>query len=117
MITIDCFVCQNNYGILSMLDEECLRPNLVSDEIFLHQITKSCQENSYYKCQETFGCRNFNQPSCSAIKSNTFIGNLIPNLISLSSLSSFKVRHFTGSVSVFFYLPLHLLSLILLFLS
>ena len=36
-------MAQNNQGILSMLDEECLRPGLVTDDTFLRKLSDTFQ--------------------------------------------------------------------------
>ncbi|KAJ9580439.1 hypothetical protein L9F63_024375, partial [Diploptera punctata] len=39
---------KNNHGILSMLDEECLKSGVVSDEVFLSKLTQCCASSSHY---------------------------------------------------------------------
>ncbi|XP_076356259.1 myosin 95E isoform X4 [Tachypleus tridentatus] len=68
---------KNNHGILSLLDEECLRPGPVSDETFLFKLTKACQDNPYF---ESRGCKNF-------LSDNTL------------SYQSFRLRHYAGAVT------------------
>ncbi|EEC12472.1 myosin IA, putative, partial [Ixodes scapularis] len=68
---------KNNHGILAMLDEECLRPEPVSDDTFLYKLTKVCQESPYF---ESKGCKNF---------------------MADASLPSqcFRLRHYAGAVT------------------
>ena len=40
---------QNNHGILSLLDEECLRPGHVSDETFLVKISDAFQGHGHFE--------------------------------------------------------------------
>ena len=45
---------QNNVGILSMLDEECLRPGVTTDQTFLQKLNDKCHSHPHF---ESRGCR------------------------------------------------------------
>jgi len=51
---------QNNHGILSMLDEECLKSGALSDEVFLSKLAQCCTGNAHCEVKGTAGSqRNF----------------------------------------------------------
>jgi len=43
-----CDLIENQYGILSMLDEECLRPGDVSDLTYLEKLHQTCGEHNHF---------------------------------------------------------------------
>ncbi len=87
-----------------MLDEECLRPNPVNDEVFLQNMTKACSDNPYFESLddpyfESHGCKSYVVPllniSCESHNPQ--------HCGSTSSLPQhcFRLRHFAGTVSYF----------------
>jgi myosin heavy subunit len=47
------FALQNNHGILSMLDEECLKSGVLSDEVFLSKLAQCCAGHSHCEVKGT----------------------------------------------------------------
>ena len=72
-----CFLCQNNEGILAMLDDECLRPGKVTDLTFLAKLNVECCKHPHY---ESRGCRK------------TQSDKSLPH-------DAFKLIHYAGAVS------------------
>ncbi|RWS12427.1 unconventional myosin-Ib-like protein, partial [Dinothrombium tinctorium] len=83
---------KNNHGILSMLDEECLRPNPVTDELFLHKLIQTCQENPYF---ESHGCKSF----VVDIHHKSEIHSLSNPSVGALPHHCFRIRHYAGSVT------------------
>ncbi|KAJ4450178.1 hypothetical protein ANN_01585 [Periplaneta americana] len=51
---------RNNHGILSMLDEECLKSGVLSDEVFLNKLSQCCAGNTQCEVKgSTVSQRNF----------------------------------------------------------
>ncbi|RDD37299.1 Unconventional myosin-Ib [Trichoplax sp. H2] len=46
---IICDLIEKNNGILSMLDEECIRPGKVSDKTFLDKLNNRCSKHPHYQ--------------------------------------------------------------------
>ncbi|XP_074601983.1 myosin 95E [Brevipalpus obovatus] len=100
----------NNHGILSILDEECLRPSPTGDIAFLHRISQNCHENLYVDSNEPSGCKNYHShPHCSTAApslasssidlAHSSCGNPLSSLLITLADSSFRVRHFATSVT------------------
>ncbi|XP_033606436.1 unconventional myosin-Ia isoform X2 [Cryptotermes secundus] len=77
---------KNNHGILSMLDEECLKSGVLSDEVFLRKLAQCCADNSHCEVKGTaVSHRNFvTTPGASD-------NSLPPNC--------FRLRHYAGTVT------------------
>ncbi|CAG2162923.1 unnamed protein product [Oppiella nova] len=94
---------QNNHGILALLDEECLKVTPITDEMFLQNMSKACEDNPYFDSQdnpyyESHGCKNF------VVVPHLNISCEPHNPGSASSLPPlpnhcFRVRHFAGTVT------------------
>ena len=78
-----------------MLDEECLRPSPVTDEMFLLKLSYTFQENPYF---ESCGCKNFSVPHHYS-KDLHESANAALVTINRLPILSFRLRHYTGSVS------------------
>lgn len=72
------FLCQNNEGILAMLDDECLRPGAVTDMTFLAKLNVACCNHKHF---ESRGCRK--------TQSDTSLPH-----------DAFKLIHYAGEVCV-----------------
>ncbi|GFG33445.1 hypothetical protein Cfor_10035, partial [Coptotermes formosanus] len=76
----------NNHGILSMLDEECLKSGALSDEVFLSKLAQCCAGNSHCEVKGTTASqRNF------VTTPGTSDNSLPPNC--------FRLRHYAGTVT------------------
>ncbi|PSN37292.1 Unconventional myosin-Ib [Blattella germanica] len=77
---------KNNHGILSMLDEECLKSGVVSDEVFLSKLAQCCAGNTHCEVKGAGPSpRNFVTTPGSSDNS------LPPNC--------FRLRHYAGTVT------------------
>ncbi|XP_056653794.1 unconventional myosin-Ia isoform X1 [Monodelphis domestica] len=68
----------NQQGILAMLDEECLRPGVVSDSTFLAKLNQVFSKHNYYESRVTQNAQRQHDPSL--------------------GLSCFRIRHYAGKV-------------------
>ncbi|XP_068937582.1 unconventional myosin-Ia [Petaurus breviceps papuanus] len=69
----------NQEGILAMLDEECLRPGVVSDSTFLAKLNQMFSKHSYYESRVTQNAQHQHDPSL--------------------GLSCFRIQHYAGKVT------------------
>ncbi|KDR19422.1 hypothetical protein L798_06196, partial [Zootermopsis nevadensis] len=77
---------KNNHGILSMLDEECLKSGVLSDELFLSKLAQCFAGNSHCEVKGTSVFqRNF------VTTPGTSDNSLPPNC--------FRLRHYAGTVT------------------
>ncbi|XP_077010620.1 unconventional myosin-Ib isoform X4 [Tamandua tetradactyla] len=77
--TIICDLIENNTnGILAMLDEECLRPGIVSDETFLEKLNQVCATHQHFESRMS---------KCSRFLNDTSLPH-----------SCFRIQHYAGKV-------------------
>ncbi|XP_074076897.1 unconventional myosin-Ia [Macrotis lagotis] len=69
----------NQQGILAMLDEECLRPGMVSDSTFLAKLNQMFSKHNYYESRVTQNAQHQHDPSL--------------------GLSCFRILHYAGKVT------------------
>ncbi|XP_027710858.1 unconventional myosin-Ia [Vombatus ursinus] len=69
----------NQQGILAMLDEECLRPGMVSDSTFLAKLNQMFSKHNYYESRVTQNAQHQHDPSL--------------------GLSCFRIQHYAGKVT------------------
>ena len=81
-----------------MLEEECLKPMPINDELFLQNLCKEFQDSPYFESSklyyESHGCKNF------VVVPHLNISCEQHNPGSTSSLPQqcFRLRHFAGTV-------------------
>ncbi|XP_020845743.1 unconventional myosin-Ia [Phascolarctos cinereus] len=68
----------NQQGILAMLDEECLRPGMVSDSTFLAKLNQMFSKHNYYESRVTQNAQHQHDPSLGP--------------------SCFRIQHYAGRV-------------------
>ncbi|XP_037705036.1 unconventional myosin-Ib isoform X5 [Choloepus didactylus] len=77
--TIICDLIENNTnGILAMLDEECLRPGIVTDETFLEKLNQVCATHQHFESRMS---------KCSRFLNDTSLPH-----------SCFRIQHYAGKV-------------------
>ncbi|XP_072511199.1 unconventional myosin-Ia isoform X2 [Notamacropus eugenii] len=69
----------NQQGILAMLDEECLRPGMVSDSTFLAKLNQIFSKHNYYESRVTQNAQHQHDPNL--------------------GLSCFRIQHYAGKVT------------------
>ncbi|XP_066996441.1 unconventional myosin-Ia [Anabrus simplex] len=78
---------KNNHGILSMLDEECLKSGLLSDEVFLTKLSQCCS-TSHSQCET----RTSSSPHRNFLMTANSSDNSLP-------ANCFRLRHYAGTVT------------------
>ncbi|XP_043931136.1 unconventional myosin-Ib isoform X2 [Protopterus annectens] len=74
-----CDLIENNtYGILAMLDEECLRPGTVTDETFLEKLNQVCATHQHFESRMSKSSRFLNDTT-------------LPH-------NCFRIQHYAGKV-------------------
>ncbi|XP_036616874.1 unconventional myosin-Ia [Trichosurus vulpecula] len=69
----------NRQGILAMLDEECLRPGVISDSTLLAKLNQMFSKHNYYESRVTQNAQHQHDPSL--------------------GLSCFRIQHYAGKVT------------------
>ncbi|XP_043823869.1 unconventional myosin-Ia [Dromiciops gliroides] len=68
----------NQQGILAMLDEECLRPGMVTDSTFLAKLNQMFSKHNYYESRVTQNAQHQHDPTL--------------------GLNCFRIQHYAGKV-------------------